>query len=183
MKLHVAGFKRQTSALLHGIARVDRKVDDDLFELAGIRQDEGEVWRRHDVERDVFANEPTQQLADTGDQLVQIDPCGPQHLLAAECEQLSGQARGALGRFDDFVHIAPAPVFRREAVCGELGVAEDGGQKIVEIVGDAAGEVADGVHFLRLAELGFEDSACGVVSGDGGQLDLAVLYRMHEEQL
>ena len=34
-----------------------------------------------------------------------------------------------------------------------LGVAADDGEQVVEVVGDAAGEPADGLHLLRLAEL------------------------------
>ena len=35
----------------------------------------------------------------------------------------------------------------------ELGVADDGGEEVVEVVRDAAGEPADGLHLLRLAQL------------------------------
>ena len=40
-----------------------------------------------------------------------------------------------------------------EALEQELGVAGDDHQEVVEVVRDAAGEAADGFHFLRLAEL------------------------------
>ena len=49
----------------------------------------------------------------------------------------------------------------------DLGIAVDDGEEIVEIVGNAAGETADSFHFLRLAELVFEDAAFGDVFGDG----------------
>src|SRR2546426_476937 len=38
----------------------------------------------------------------------------------------------------------------------ELRVAEDGGEQVVEIVGDATRELTDGFHLLRLPELLFE---------------------------
>ena len=34
--------------------------------------------------------------------------------------------------------------------------ALDDGQDVVEVVGDAAGELPDGLHLLRVAQLGFE---------------------------
>ena len=43
-----------------------------------------------------------------------------------------------------------------EPVEGELAVAADRGQQVVEVVGDAAGELADGLHLLRLAQLALE---------------------------
>ena len=40
-----------------------------------------------------------------------------------------------------------------DALFQELQIADDDGEQIVEIVGDAAGELAHGLHLLRLAEL------------------------------
>ena len=39
---------------------------------------------------------------------------------------------------------------------GEFGETDDGGEDIVEVVGDASGEGAEGLHLLGLAKLGFE---------------------------
>src|SRR6266446_441089 len=58
-------------------------------------------------------------------------------------------------------------VAEAEVVEEDLGVSADDGEEIVEVVGDAAGEAADGFHFLRLTELIFEDAALGDVFGDG----------------
>ena len=41
---------------------------------------------------------------------------------------------------------------------GHVAVAEHRRQEVVEVVGDAAGELADGLHLLRLAELLLEDA-------------------------
>ena len=45
----------------------------------------------------------------------------------------------------------------RKAALNLLQSADDDGEQIVEIVGDPAGELADGLHLLRLAQrlLGF----------------------------
>ena len=37
-----------------------------------------------------------------------------------------------------------------------LGEADDRGQHVVEVLGDAAGEGADGLHFVDMAKLRFE---------------------------
>lgn len=44
---------------------------------------------------------------------------------------------------------------RRHPALGGLDVADDDGEQIVEIVRDAAGELAHRLHLLRLPELGF----------------------------
>ena len=45
----------------------------------------------------------------------------------------------------------------------EIGVAEDGAEQVVEVVGDAAGEPADRLHLLRLAQLQLELATLGHV--------------------
>ena len=49
---------------------------------------------------------------------------------------------------------------------GGIDIADDDGQQIVEIVGDAAGELADRLHLLRLAQRFFRLLAIGDRGGD-----------------
>ena len=70
---------------------------------------------------------------------------------------------------------------RRSSLVGsaseqELGAAQDDGQQVVEVVGDAARQLADGVHLLRLPELLLERAPLGDVEGDaGGAYGLAAI--------
>jgi hypothetical protein len=65
------------------------------------------------------------------------------------------EPRGALCRLPDHLHVAPHwPV--RELAEDELGVGEDGGEQVVEVVSDAAGQAAHGFHLLCLPELGLQ---------------------------
>jgi hypothetical protein len=41
-----------------------------------------------------------------------------------------------------------------QAALGEVDAADDDREHVVEVVGDAAGQLADRLHFLDLAELG-----------------------------
>ena len=57
----------------------------------------------------------------------------------------------------------------RERIFGQpcdckLSVTDDRGEHIVEIVRDSAGQLPDGLHLLRLAELFFEPPAFGHVA-------------------
>ena len=91
---------------------------------------------------------------------------GRQHLLAAEGQQLAGQRSGAIGGVGDLLGRAAQRGVGADALQQELGVPGDHHQQIVEVVGDAAGEAADGFHLLRLAELLFEGAALGDVFGE-----------------
>ena len=89
-------------------------------------------------------------------------------LLPAEREELARQVRGALAR--------PPAISSRSSRIGSpglrsasehLAVAEDDRQEVVEVVRDAAGEVPDRLHLLRLAELLLHPVALGHVQRDG----------------
>ena len=89
-----------------------------------------------------------------------------QRLLAGKGEQMLGQVGAAFGGFVD-----------QPGDGGELGLVGDGflqdadgagdhGQDIVEVVRDAAGELADRVHLLRMPQLGFRGLLLGQVAAD-----------------
>ena len=84
---------------------------------------------------------------------VQVEDLGRQELLAAEREQLPREGRGAIGRLADLADVVHDRIVGLQPLLDEVGVADDGGEQVVEIVRDAAGEAADRVHLLRLAQL------------------------------
>ncbi len=59
------------------------------------------------------------------------------------------------------IHIAAPKTALRE-----IEPADDDGEHIVEVVSDAAGELADGLHLLSLAQLVFGAGALGHFIGD-----------------
>jgi hypothetical protein len=80
-----------------------------------------------------------------------------------EREQLARELRGAVGRpldLDELVGARPGA----DPSPGDLAVAADDGQQVVEVVRDAAGELPDRLHLLRLAELVLEHAALGHVA-------------------
>jgi hypothetical protein len=84
-----------------------------------------------------------------------------QHLAAAEREQLArerGRLRGGAGDLRELL----AAVAARE----DLGVAGDHRQQVVEVVRDAAGEAADRLHLLRVAQPALEPLALADVVGE-----------------
>jgi hypothetical protein len=58
----------------------------------------------------------------------------------------------------------------------EAGVALDDGENVVEIVGDAGGQLADGFHFLDLAQLIFQGVLLGDILGEEEQEFFAIQF-------
>ncbi len=73
--------------------------------------------------------------------------------MPAEREQLTRQLYRALPGGFDFFQVRAPRVARGHVVREHAAVAQDDGEKIVEVVRDPARELADRVHLLRLAEL------------------------------
>jgi hypothetical protein len=70
---------------------------------------------------------------------------------AAKGEDLVDDGLGALAGQPHLPHLPPGPTVLGEAGQRHLGIAEDGAEDVVEVVGDAAGKRADGLQPLRLA--------------------------------
>ena len=102
---------------------------------------------------DVLADQPAHQPPDFANDDVDVEHFGPEHLLAAEGQELPRQQAGAMRGALDLVEILGAEIGGVERRRHQLGVAGDDGQQVVEVVRDAAGEPADGFHLHRLRQL------------------------------
>ena len=83
VEVDVGGFERQTAALRHRIARVDREVDQDLLGLTAVEPDRRQVRRRGQFEVDVLADQSRQQPLHVREDVVQVDDLRTDDLLAA----------------------------------------------------------------------------------------------------
>ena len=140
---------------VHRVARIDRQVDDRILQLVRVDEHRPRASSAKIGDLDPLAQRPVQQLAHAADQDGAVDPLGHQRLGAGEGQQAAGQ-RGGAGRAFHGVgevghDLAPRAV---EPAPGEVDAADHHRQHIVEVVGDAAGQLADGLHLLDLAKLG-----------------------------
>ncbi len=69
-------------------------------------------------------------------------------VLAAEGQDAGDQLAGAPAGLGGLEQAGPGGVAGRDVQLGELQLAEDAGEDVVEIMGDAAGERAEGLHLL-----------------------------------
>ena len=152
----VGGADRQRAAARHRVARIDREVDDDLFELALIDLRKAEIAAVHDLQFDILANQPAQQVRQLDQHVGDVEDARLQGLLARERQELPHEIGGAVGVLLDLHDVGEARVARLEAHQQQIAEADHRGQQVVEIMRNAARELADRLHLLRLGELRFE---------------------------
>ena len=152
----LVGAQLELAAAGHGVAGIDRQIHDHLLELRNVDPHRPQIAAVHHLQRDLFADQPAQQHVEIGQHLAEIEHLRPHRLLAREGQQMPHQARRPVGILLDLHDVLERRVGRLVGIEQEIGRHHDGGQHIVEIVGDAAGELADQLHFLRLRDLGFE---------------------------
>ena len=124
---------------------IERKVQQRVLQLSGIGHRRQQVVARPDHDLQGLAQGAEQQLFHMARQLQHVDRSGAQRLPAREGQQPVGQVGPAFRGADDGLRqgvVAPFPVGK------QLGIAADDGEDVVEIMGHAAGQLADGIHLL-----------------------------------
>jgi len=85
----VVSFDKKCAAFGHGVGSIDREVEKDLFDLAGIGEDVAEGFTEADAEFDFLAQEALKKAGGVHDELVQVENLWLKQLAAAEGEELS----------------------------------------------------------------------------------------------
>ena len=117
--------------------------------------------------------------------LVEVEHLRPQRLLAREGQQLAHQRGAAVGVLLDLDDVLEAGIGRLVRVEQEIGRHHDDGEHVVEVVRDAAGELADRLHLLLLVDAVLQVALRGGLQRvDDGRLAVAVLVldRRHEKR-
>ncbi len=150
----VLHLDREPPARRHGVAPVHRQVEDRIFELAGIDLGRPGAAREHGFDLDALAERAFEQLGHAADELVDVDDSGLERLAAGEGEQPPRERGGADGAFIGAFEIARnIAVSLADALPGKAEIADDDGEHIIEIMSDAAGELAHHLQPLELADL------------------------------
>ncbi len=139
----------EVAAVRHRVSRVDHEIHEHPLDLSAIAHDGRHHRRGLVVDHDAIANQAPKHRQQILDEIVQVERRRLHHLPAAEGEQLFRQVGRAIGGLLDLGDLFLAPV------AGELHgqpvrVPENGRQEVVEVMGHAAGELADGLHLLAL---------------------------------
>ena len=171
----VARLQQQLAAVRHRVAGVDRHVEHGVRKLRGVDMGGRHFLLEDRVDLDLLAERRTKQSCDIEHGAVDVDIARTQRLAAGEGEQMLDQLAAAFRRLVDQLGGLLQPRLVLEARDQRFGGAGDHGQHVVEVVRDAAGELADGVQFLRLQQLVFGFAPGGDVvvdqrrAGDGAR--------------
>jgi hypothetical protein len=145
---------QQPAAARHRIACVEGEVRDHLFQLAPIRIDVHRRVGRGGHELDAFAENSPQELDHPTHDLSEVDDLRLEDLAFRERKQLPRQVARAIRYLQQVTDVGVGvrlPAL--EPAQGELAVAADADQQVVEVVCDPAGEAADRLEPLCLAQL------------------------------
>jgi hypothetical protein len=148
IKKHIRRLECQLAARGHRIAGVDREIDNRRTQLRGIGQGGPGLCRQLPFYLDVLTQSGAQQSGGFSRHVIDVGLARLQRLLAGECEQLAGELGAAVGRFAD--QLGDCRVLRLvfHRVGKDVDCSRDDGQHIVEVMSDAAGQLADRIHFL-----------------------------------
>ena len=152
--------------------------------MGAVAEDGGGGFGSFGSDADAWVDAVAEEALDVGNDLAHVGGFFLQRAAAGVAEELfnefGGSGGGLAGTFQagfDFGFVAVGGEF------GEGDVAVDGGEQVVEVMGDAAGDQAESAHFLGFAELAFEEGDLGVVAKDPDLADDGTGLRDHGEGL
>src|SRR5208337_772388 len=167
------------------VVSVVQDVEKYLLQLVGISDDQGqglvEAFDHLNAVADEIVRAQVHGALQDG---VELNRLALRRHLAGKAEQVLHDLLGALRFLQNHPQIA-ARAFREFGVFHqEIGESEDGGEGIVDFVGDAGDQLSDGSHLLGVHQLGAQHSGVGdvghhyddaahaaVFAADGAQID------------
>jgi hypothetical protein len=150
------------ASLGHGRLGVESEVEQHVLDLMRVDEGRPKPGAEHRLDVDILAEGAVEDLDHVGHEAVEVDPRRLQRLPPRESKQALRELRGAIGALESRLH-------RFRQLAAQLGhgarigsidegaphgveIANDDGEKIVEVMRDAAREQADRLHLLRLAK-------------------------------
>ena len=136
------------SAMRHGIARIDDQIEQRHFQLIGVGRGLGQIAAGtafRSITDGPNARSSNSAMPRTRDRYV--DGLHVEFLAACEHQHALCQRRAALRTAHGIVDQALDRGVRITAA-GDFKAADNGGQKVVEVVRDPAGELSESLHLL-----------------------------------
>ena len=144
----------QLAALRHGVTGVHRQVHDDLFDLARIDFHMPKVRVENGFQVHVLPDQAPEHVLGAPDNAVEVQHLDFHHVFTTEGQELASQRSGPLPGLVNCLQRVVRGVARSKVRQEHFAGPRDDGQQIVEIMGDTARQLPDGLHLLRLGELG-----------------------------
>ena len=150
--LHPGGHGDGPVPVADGLGGVGHQVHDHLLELGAVRLDGGQVGLEPVVQGHPLGDGDLQQVRHLLGHLVEVQLLHHQPALARVGQHLVGQFRGPLQDLLDLDEEGRGLRLVAHVHLGQFQVAADGGQQVVEVVGDAPRQDPQALQLLRLAE-------------------------------
>ena len=142
----------ELAAARHRVAGVDREIEHRGLDLDRIDESVPEPAGEHGLDLDRLADCAAHHVVHAGDEPAHIDDLGLERLTAPEGEQLLGELRPARHARHGVRHAALGALVADDVPGEQLQVSGHDLEQVVEVVRDAAGELADRLEFLSLGE-------------------------------
>jgi len=165
----IEGNPQDPVAAGHGMGSIGTEIDQHLMNLHGINKYPAatliDLFLDDDSRRQGGAHK-LHHLFNDGMNILQ-------HLLfldaSRKSQYLFHQGFGPFGRLENFLQIIEYGLIGETVLlhfqADNFRIPHDGGENVVKIVGNAAGQGTDGLHFLGMAQLSFEPELLGDVLG------------------
>ena len=150
---HLALAPVKSAMTAKRVAGVDGQIHHRRLQLALVGADHGQVAAIIGDKADILAQEAAQQHLEFADQFSQIQLLALDGLLARKGQQFLDEVSRAHAGLADFRQALIAGIAHRMALQQLVQTQLNGEQQIVEVVGHAARQLADGLHLLALGQL------------------------------
>ncbi len=168
------------SGILHGIVGVIENIQENLLQLLRVAEGWGEIFVEVLGHFDAVAGEIIAAKLDGLTQdIVDVNEFALNGALAGETQQVLHDVFGALGLVQDDLEILAGVVGYRGILEQQVGEAKNGGERIIDLVGHAGNQAADGGHLFRMGEFGLEENGVGDVGHDDHDAVHDVLFVAH----
>ena len=145
------GADRELAAVRHRIPGIDGEVHEGLMNLIAVGTDRGNVGAELHVDLDVLREGFLDERGHFPRDRVDVRGRKRRLGLPGEGQELLDDPAAPLDRLLDRLDAAARQLRLRPSQAGQVG--RDDVEDVVEVVGDAAGQVADRIELLHLAEL------------------------------
>ena len=140
------------AAVRHRVPGIDDQIDQRRFKLREIRDHRPYGILDIELQRDGISEAAVEDVAQRRDPPGKVDRLGIDALPPRKCQQLAGQRRGALGSRLDCTEGFETRI-GRQVLLDAMNVARNDHQEIVEVMRDAAGQLAKRIHLLGFGQL------------------------------
>ena len=148
---HVGGFDLEPTAVGHGLPRIDVQVEHHLLELRAVHVDRPQIRIEAAEDSDFLlgAAEDGQGCVEQSAEVGGLQVVSP---ATREAEQLPGKRGAAVHQLIDAIDVRRQIPELATATTQQRRVAANPHQQVVEIVGDATRQRANGLHLLGFGQ-------------------------------